>query len=339
MHTVQAHNPSRQHVIATVNLNPGERREAWTSTLGAVYTRADVRFDSSSGYIGTQRWRRSGERQISSFSGEPISIDRTAGHCAAGEDDGILVFLATKGSFDVAQNATGANVATGDMVILDTTQPLGFAQKSFSSGVCLKLPAAHLPSIRINGGPVCGKLINRTMRETRLCADVLCNIATDMSTLSQEAVDQALALTTHLVNQIASTMGCNLQPIASTTRMRLIERVHKLVRQRFEDPDFTVTTVAREVGVSESYLYDVFSDAPISVAETIMARRLAYAAECLRAHEYAHRSVSEIAFSSGFKSPAHFATRFKSEYKTTPSVYRREALARLASQALISPKH
>lgn len=84
---------------------------------------------------------------------------------------------------------------------------------------------------------------------------------------------------------------------------------------------WTVAEIARSCRVGVTYLTaackEMFNTTP---SEQLNRIRLAHAAEQLRRHP--KRSVTDIAFATGFNSSQYFATRFRKQYGKTPQVYR-----------------
>ncbi|ODS73528.1 MAG: hypothetical protein ABS46_20065 [Cytophagaceae bacterium SCN 52-12] len=99
----------------------------------------------------------------------------------------------------------------------------------------------------------------------------------------------------------------------------LIRKVIAIVEARIEDPDFSVDKLSSEVGMSRSALYlklrALTGESPSDLVRRI---RLGYAARLLKTRQY---NIAEVAFRSGFNSPAYFSTSFKQHYGCMPSEY------------------
>lgn len=113
-------------------------------------------------------------------------------------------------------------------------------------------------------------------------------------------------------------------PVASETETYLA-RIRSLVERHLADPEFSVERLAEEAGQSRSNLHRRLKEAVnLSPRELIITMRLQQAAHLLVTRpDY---SVSEVAYSVGFKSVGHFSTRFRKHFGCTPSVYHAQAL-------------
>ncbi len=98
------------------------------------------------------------------------------------------------------------------------------------------------------------------------------------------------------------------------------------------DHSLTATRVAAAQGISRRRLDQiVLATLGTSVTAQIWQRRLHQAAADLRDPRLATRSITQIAFSVGFGSTAHFTRAFKRHYHCTPQQWRRETSAHGAS--------
>jgi AraC-like DNA-binding protein len=99
-----------------------------------------------------------------------------------------------------------------------------------------------------------------------------------------------------------------------------------LIDAELPDHSLTATRVAEAQGISRRRLDQIVqSTLGTSVSAQIWLRRLNQAASDLRDIRLANRSVTQIAYSVGFTSAAHFTRAFKRQYRCTPLQWRRTA--------------
>lgn len=108
-------------------------------------------------------------------------------------------------------------------------------------------------------------------------------------------------------------------PEARSTDERFLEQLRMTIEAHIDDETFDVESLALALGYSRSSLYrrleGLVSESP---AEIILGVRLERAAQLLGARA---GTVSEIAYSVGFKSVSHFSRRFRGRYGVPPSEY------------------
>jgi len=96
----------------------------------------------------------------------------------------------------------------------------------------------------------------------------------------------------------------------------LFLRVKEFVRLHLADPDLDAQTIAAAHFVSVRHLYSVCAAAGVRLEQWIIEQRLARAGEELA--RATSLTIGEVAFRSGFRSAAHFATRFRRTYGVSP---------------------
>ncbi|MFK7849170.1 MAG: two-component regulator propeller domain-containing protein [Rhodothermales bacterium] len=103
-----------------------------------------------------------------------------------------------------------------------------------------------------------------------------------------------------------------------------LEKVRETIESRIGDESFSVEALADTLGMDRSSLFRrLRATLNQSPAEVLWSFRLERAAQLLEARA---GSVSEIAYSVGFKSVAHFSRRFQKHFNVSPSKYADKAV-------------
>lgn len=98
---------------------------------------------------------------------------------------------------------------------------------------------------------------------------------------------------------------------------RFIKRVQILLETNLADEDFTVEMLSRELGMSRSQVFKkIKALTGRSIAQYMRSYRLHRAEQLLRTTSL---SISEIAYSVGFKDPAYFSRVFSKTFGQSPS--------------------
>jgi AraC-like DNA-binding protein len=97
------------------------------------------------------------------------------------------------------------------------------------------------------------------------------------------------------------------------------------IDRNFARPDITVALIAEHMKVSQRYLQMAFEGDEMTPLEYLRERRLTACAKLLRDPRERHRSITEISFTSGFNSSAHFSTQFRLKFGVSPRRFRGEA--------------
>ena len=104
-----------------------------------------------------------------------------------------------------------------------------------------------------------------------------------------------------------------------TPEEALLRKAGEIVDANLANDDFSVTDIARELGLSRSGLYVKMKQVSgVPVLEFIRARRFGKACELLREGRL---TVAEIGYAVGFSSPTYFSRAFKKYYGVLPTEY------------------
>lgn len=103
----------------------------------------------------------------------------------------------------------------------------------------------------------------------------------------------------------------------------IIQGIKSYIEQNLTDPSLTIEKIAEENNCSVRSVHRIFKMTDMgSVSHYIWSRRITSAANVLADPGHLSRSITDIAFSFGFSSSAHFSRTFKSYYGITPREHR-----------------
>lgn len=123
----------------------------------------------------------------------------------------------------------------------------------------------------------------------------------------------------------ASVAGYRLVPGAdacttvAADRRPLAARLERILAESHSRPDLSVPQLARMLGIHHRTLQRrLLSETGTTPTDFLRRYRLERARRLLRSG----RAVTEVAMEVGYKTTAHFSTRFKSVFGTSPSQVR-----------------
>lgn len=114
----------------------------------------------------------------------------------------------------------------------------------------------------------------------------------------------------------------------SGIRAARLELARRDIRNGLTDPDFNIAEAARRQAVSPRYIQQLFAGVGTSFSEVLREGRLDLAYRLLDETENLGRSISEIAFDTGFSDLSTFNRAFRRRFGLTPSDVRAETLRR-----------
>jgi signal transduction histidine kinase/DNA-binding response OmpR family regulator/ligand-binding sensor domain-containing protein len=100
---------------------------------------------------------------------------------------------------------------------------------------------------------------------------------------------------------------------------KFMKRAIEIIEEHMDDSEFSVEIFSKLVGMSRVSLYNKLKSlSNLSVQEFIFAIRLKRAAQLLKE---SGMTITEIAYSVGFKDPSHFSKLFKKQFGVSPKVF------------------
>lgn len=167
----------------------------------------------------------------------------------------------------------------------------------------------------------CGFAVPADRREFAIAEHVLVDILESDDQLAEDnaqlLLESALTLLGHAIRDCHTGA-----PARQTVSSRRLQDVLRFIEVHLSDPNLSTTMVAKGCGISPRYLSFLLRLHGTSFSTLVWEQRLQKAKNWLcstKAHEV---SISEVAYSMGFKSPAHFSRMFKRVFKMNPREYR-----------------
>lgn len=135
--------------------------------------------------------------------------------------------------------------------------------------------------------------------------------------IAQLLIDSALSILGRTIQEHGHTT-----PARQTIPDRRLKDVLRFIDIHLSDPKLSVTLVAKGCGISPRYISFLLQLHGVSFSTLVWERRLDLARSRLLSSKAEVMSISEIAYSAGFKSGAHFSRMFKRRFEVSPSAYR-----------------
>ncbi|MDF2153418.1 AraC family transcriptional regulator [Vibrio sp. CAU 1672] len=133
-----------------------------------------------------------------------------------------------------------------------------------------------------------------------------------------EYVQKQVALA--LLSLMASVKPNILSIIDDASSLSAPQKAIRYIEHNIEK-DITLDTLATHMDMSIATLKRRLAAEGLSFSQILKVKRINHAATQLRVSQ---KSITQIAFESGFKSAAHFSTAFKSIYHVTPKEFRNQ---------------
>jgi AraC family transcriptional regulator, positive regulator of tynA and feaB len=292
--------------------------EQWLETLRSSCARYNAQCNDEQPFAGWVRPFVLGGIEGTDVGCHASAVDRTHNDIKLDGAEHFLVGQQLIGSAYVMQDARISQAEPGDIVLIDTSRPLQYRPITGTWNLLsLELPRrsclAHLgfePNVGV-------------YRPDTLATQLLCYL---FQSVRSELVEPTLReceleidlIVYDLIRALRAASWVRITPYSD----RLFQRVCRIIRAHFTNPDFGPAEIATEVGISLRYLQKLFTCRGTTCSQCIQSLRLSHAYSLLaRQSERTRRqSVSEVAWASGYRDRSYFHRAFLQRFGHSPGV-------------------
>lgn len=233
--------------------------------------------------------------------------------------DHLFLLIQDAGHSRIVQGGRTAELAPGDMYLVDSVLPSEFVYPGCSTQVSL-----HLPRQEMLGrfGSVCtgGAVIGRDDPLLFAMRAVVVKMATEQAATNLRLGEAFLGLLGAYFHGLEAQVS-----IAERTANAVLTRALGLIDRNARDPEFGPATLADRLNVSERTLQRHFQALGETASRRILAVRLETAHTRLLGIRVASSAakVATIAFESGFNDLSYFYREFRAKYGVPPGAVTR----------------
>jgi AraC-like DNA-binding protein len=303
----------------TSHVIESERFAFWQDTVGALFPLADVRRVGSSPFFGSISRRDLGILAIAEIRSGAQRVNRSHRHVGRYAEDVFELNFQIEGRGLVSQDGREAVTTAGQFVLYDSTRPYEMWFDGPFKQLTVKLPlsllndrlwiAQRLTAVNFiwNGGP--GRLVFAFMRTLGNLGSA--NDAETIVRLQEQGLDL-------LTIALRDADAAKREVASSPARQIMLKRVQRFILANLSDPALSAQVMADANRISVRTLYGLFAADAQTPAKWVKAARLEACRRNLEDPLQARRSITDIAFASGFNDAAHFSRLFRSKYGVSP---------------------
>lgn len=242
-----------------------------------------------------------------------------------------------EGGATVEQHGRQSEIAPGDFCLIDLSRPF-----------CLQMGAATVQTLYM---PLAA------LREVMPRLDQLSAIGLHghlstvgyLRVLFQELFAHACELTEAVADRLADAIPHMLaaafestaavEPSPSQLRQQYKQQVRRFVRDHLADPALCIEMIGAGVGLSPSYLFELFADESLTLMRWVRAERLARCRRELADPALRHRSIAQVAQAWGFGDMTNFSRSFRDIFGVSPRGFRQASRETDLSRQFLSDVH
>src|ERR1700730_4114732 len=305
------------------------RLDLWGQNIGQLFGHLRSETFGDKSFVGKLEHCQLGDILVCRLTASRHRVVRTSTF-AKRDDRGFLkVVLQKKGTSYFEQNGRSVLLSPGEWSIYDTARSYAVSSPRSVEQLVLMVPREKI----LTGGLDLSYLIVRRFLGnsgiSRLTYQFITTIFDEMAMIHLDAACGISDTIAELIRLalLGRSMDQNMEQTALSLRHLQRDRICGYICSHLRDPELSIAHIAAAINCTKRYVHKVFQTDGTTVSDQIWRMRLARCREDLCNPAYASRSITDIAFSWGFNSSAHFSRTFKEEFGVCPR-YLRKTLGR-----------
>ncbi len=307
--------------MSTDQVPAAARAGFWGDWVNRLFSGLSSDLYGDTDFEGRMTTVHAGDIVLTRLEANRHRVMRSSSLARASETAYLKIVAPYVGCAGVEQQGREAWVTPDQWSIYDTTDSYAVANPVRVEHLIVMVPKDRLVERGLALDPLMARRLGGSGGVARLALETMRSAYRELPGMSEAAargVGDAITQFVHLSMLDLAGIGT-----AMTQREALRERIKQHVAEHLADPGLTVDGIAHALNCSRRHLYNAFSEEPDGVAGYILHRRLETCRRSLANRADDHRSITDIAFSSGFSNMAHFSRVFRAHLGMPPSDYRR----------------
>ncbi|WP_375206932.1 helix-turn-helix domain-containing protein [Hyphococcus sp.] len=310
---------------STIDLPTNGRTAAWNALYASRMSQVEFTPADKQGFGAELSIGTLGPVKLAKLSMDCYSVERSKLHINDNRPRIYSLLLQAKGSSVIHHCGHEANLDQGDFVLVDTGLPHFFDTKDFSTTIMVRV----LPSLLREYLPTPEQFTGHRLGHAVGLAGTLGAMVESLSESVGAGIqrDHEERVARYLLEMISMsyTAGFDISE-ESAVLWRRRNDVISFIEDNLRDPELCCATIAKSLNLSPRYLRSIFSVSGEKISAFILRRRLEECARQMRNPAWNGHTLTEIAFSWGFNSAAHFTRCFRDQFGMAPREYRSAAV-------------
>jgi AraC-like DNA-binding protein len=312
--------------FTTAGESPASRGRAWGRVVTQYFGGLDARCDDADAFDAQLGQYEIGPMRVFTIAAPAHQIVRPLAALHDHGSDYFKLILQLSGTSEIEQRDRVFRLHAGDWSLYDPKVPYSISNLTRVRQLAIQIPRRQLAGFAVPD------LHTSEAREFEL-KGLFSLLSSFLVSLSEQlpslpgATGNALSET--ILGLIVSTLTAqkDAQGAPVTLPAVLRVRVKQYIHGHLADADLSLDQIAAALRCSKRYLHRIFEDEGVTIDRYIWLSRLERCKEALDNARGAKPAISDIAFSWGFSSSAHFCRSFKSRYGMTPREFVRQRTA------------
>lgn len=313
--------------LSTQGLPRTGRAAAWGALYATRMSHVEFTPGDHGNFDAELRIGQLGPIKLARLTLENCSVERKRNHIVRNSPRLYNFLLQAEGSSTFFHCGKEAKLETGDFVLCDTGLPHYWRTDASSVTVMVRVPGDILRTYLPTPEQYCGRHLGRATGLTGAVATMVRELSEGSGGDILPVYEDRVARYLLEMISMSYTMAMEPEQDASAIAWQRRKDVIEFIEDNLRDPDLSPATISEGLRVSPRYLRTVFAAGGEKMSAYILRRRLEECARQMCMPAWKAHTLTEIAFSWGFNSAAHFTRTFHEKYGTSPREYRKQGLA------------
>jgi AraC-like DNA-binding protein len=302
-----------------------DRAEWWSELVSSIHSR--MTFRVRDGYRGRIEHQHTEAYQLVRWWGDEEFIKRSGSDVRRHPHGAYELLVPATGSMMIRQADTALKLEPGGLALATLDAPMDMWHSDNFSCLALVIPRARMDA-RIGGRLTRTVGLNAEYGMGRIVVDLLGSLRSQAHMIDGLDFDAAAD---RAVDLLCLAYGGALLPPVYETQDNLVATIRRFVRANAHDLSLTGTAVAAELGWSLRQIQARLQRTGTTPSMLIREERLELARLRLQHPGWDHRTVANIARSSGFSNPSTFSNAYRERFGERPTDTRERCRAHRAS--------
>jgi AraC family transcriptional regulator, positive regulator of tynA and feaB len=241
------------------------------------------------------------------------------------------------GGARVEQHGRHSDIAPGDFCLIDLSRPFRL-QIGTATVQTLYLPLAALRETMPRLDQLSAIGLHGHVSAVGYLRVLFQELFAHTAELTEGVADRVADAVPHMLAAAFESMAA-VEASPSQLRQQYKQQVRRFARDHLADPALCVEMIGAGVGLSSSYLFELFADEALTLMRWVRAERLARCRRELADPTLRHRSIAQVAQAWGFGDMTHFSRSFRESFGVSPRAYRQASSERSPDKQLLSDVH
>jgi len=242
-----------------------------------------------------------------------------------------------EGGATVEQHGRQGEIGPGDFCLIDLSRPFRL-QMGTATVQTLYMPLAVLREVMPRIDQLSAIGLHGHLSAVGYLRVLFQELFAHAGELTEAVADRVADAIPHMLAAAFESMA-SAEPSPSQLRQQYKQQVRRFVRDHLAEPALCVEMIGAGVGLSPSYLFELFADEPLTLMRWVRAERLARCRRELADPALRHRSIAQVAQAWGFGDMTNFSRSFREIFGVSPRGYRQASLEGNLDRKRLSDVH